>query len=66
VPTIKCSVPDRVRRALLINRARRTLSGTEHFIVGTREWVNRFEKNSNQSLTSLTFLFYNISSVGKN
>jgi len=56
VPTIKCTVPDRVRRALLINRARRTLSGTEHFIVGTREWVNRFEKNSNQSLTSLTYL----------
>ncbi len=37
------------------NRARRTLSGTQNFIVGTRDWANRFEKNSNQSLTSLTF-----------
>ncbi len=36
------------------NRARRTLSGTQHFIVGTRDWANRFGKNSNQSLTSLT------------
>ncbi len=37
------------------NRARRTISGTQHFIVGTRDWANRFEKNSNQSLTSLTY-----------
>jgi hypothetical protein len=36
------------------NRARRTLSGTQHFIVGTRDWMNRFKKDSNQSLTSLT------------
>jgi len=60
VPTIICCVPDRVRRALLINRARRTLSGTQHFIVSTCDWANRFEKNSNQSLTSLTWNFLNL------
>jgi hypothetical protein len=37
-----------------LDRAHRTVSGTQHFIVGTRDWTNRFEKNSNQSLTSLT------------
>jgi len=42
--------------SFIINRTRRTLSGTQHIIVGTRDWANRFEKNSNQSLTSLTLI----------
>ena len=36
------------------DRARQTVSGTQHFVVGTRDWTNRFEKNSNPFLTSLT------------
>jgi hypothetical protein len=38
------------------DRARRVLFGTQHFIVDTHDWTNNFEKNSNQLLTSRTFV----------
>jgi hypothetical protein len=39
------------------DRDRRVVSGTQRFIVDTRDLTNNFEKNSNQSLTSLTLNF---------
>jgi hypothetical protein len=36
------------------DRARRDVSGTHQFIVGTHDCANKSVKNSNQSLTSLT------------
>jgi len=38
-------------------RARRTVSGTQHFITGTRGWTNRLKKLESVSLTSLTCKF---------
>jgi hypothetical protein len=32
----------------VLDRARQNVSGTQHFIVGTRSGTNRFDKNSNQ------------------
>ena len=37
------------------DRAHQAVSGTQQFIVGTVDWANISEKNSNLSLTSLTW-----------
>jgi hypothetical protein len=40
----------------ILDRAQRNLSGTQDYILGTCDRTNRSGKNSNLSLTSLTFL----------
>jgi hypothetical protein len=37
------------------DRAHEAASGTHVFVLGTSIWANRFEKNANLSLTSLTY-----------
>ncbi len=56
VPIIKCCGPDTAWRALSIDRALQATSRTQHFIIGRYCWTNHFKKNSNQLLTSLTYL----------